>query len=369
MGSNGHATVRVRAALRVGGSTRFSVRTLVARRDLAARGAAIALDARGELTVAWVEQPSDAGRTHGHKTVRAAYRSPDGSWSRVQAIGRSAAFNYASPRLAATGSGAVVLTYNAYTSRTSGVAAAWRTQGRRFGSVQSVPVGRDHLFEPTLAVDPGGTAYLTGTRGCARPDASVAVAVAPPRRRRFTKRITVGATAGKAVRMAIMGPGALALAWLDGRCNTTEDTGGVPKATTVRDGVATPSVALGDSAAIGLIVSPAVAGAEVSFTTWPSTAPGGEPMVSLVSADGRIGAPGAPDGGWVALAADRAGDQLVGRAAPLGTATMPLAARSATQGALDPAPLPGVGFPWTGSALAAPDGRALAALCSVRSRA
>ena len=50
------SALRVRAAIRAANTDRFSVRTLVARRDLAARGTAVALDARGELTEAWIEQ-------------------------------------------------------------------------------------------------------------------------------------------------------------------------------------------------------------------------------------------------------------------------------------------------------------------------
>lgn len=46
--------VSVRAAIRRGGGTRFSVRTLVARGP-AVRDMALALDSRGELTVAWSE--------------------------------------------------------------------------------------------------------------------------------------------------------------------------------------------------------------------------------------------------------------------------------------------------------------------------
>ncbi len=354
--------MRVRAALRAGGGTRFSVRTLVAGRDLAARGAGVALDSRGELTVAWIEQASDAGRTHGHKTVRAAFRSSDGRWSRVQAVGRNSAFNYASPRLATTSVGTVVLTYNASTRGRSGVSAAWRSRGRPFGALQSVPVGRNHLTDPTLAVDPDGTAYLTGTRGCTRSAAGVVDAVAPSRRPRFTRRIAVDARPGKAVRMAVMGPGAVALAWLSGRCNTTEDTGGLPRATTIRSGVAAAPVALGSSAASALTVSPALAGAAVSFTTWPPEEPTGAPVVSAISAGGRIDAPVAPPDGWIALAGDPAGDQVVGRAEPPGRVMTPLAARSTSGDALEPAPVTGLGFPWTNGALAAHDGRALAAL-------
>ena len=40
----------------------------------------------------------------------------------------------------------------------------------------------------------------------------------------------------------------------------------------------------------------------------------------------------------------------------------PLAARSALGGAVDPAPVPEVGYPWTSGTFAASSGRALAAL-------
>jgi hypothetical protein len=111
-----------------------------------------------------------------------------------------------------------------------------------------------------------------------------------------------------------------------------------------------------------LIVSPALSGAAVSFTTWPLGAPTGAPVVSAVTAGGRIDAPVASPDGWIALAGDSAGDQVLGRAEPPGGVKTPLAARSASGDALEPAPVTGLGFPWTNGALAAHDGRALAAL-------
>ena len=202
--SQGHATLRVRAAVRRAGADRFSVRTLVARRDLAARGTAVALDPRGELTVAWIEQASDNGLTHGRKTVRAAYRTPGGRWSRLQAVGRSRAFNFATPRLAARDDGTVALTYNSHTSAAPGVAAAWRSRGRPFGTLQSIPTDGQYLFSPTLAVDPAGRVFLTGTRGCNELRSDVVVIAAPPWRHRFTRRTTVTTAPSKSVRMAVM---------------------------------------------------------------------------------------------------------------------------------------------------------------------
>jgi hypothetical protein len=358
--SKGHATVRVRAAVRRAGAAGFSVRTLVARRGLAARGAAVALDRRGELTVTWVEQRSDNGRTYGHKTVRAAYRTAGGRWSPVQAIGRSSAFNYALPRLAATPSGTVVLTYNSRTRAAPGVGAAWRSRGRAFGPLQSVPTDGQYLIDPTLAADPEGRVFLTGTRGCNQPGGEVAVVSAPPGRRRFSVRTRVTGAPGKTVRMAVMGPHRLALTWLGGKCDTTEDMAGVPFAATVRDGVASAPVALGDAAALMLAAAPAAGGADVSFSVLSATGSG--LMTSRIAADGTVGAPVAAPGGWIALAGDRAGDQLLGHPDHIGAAITPLSAQPATGGAAEPAPLPAIGFPWTGGTVAARDGRALAVL-------
>jgi hypothetical protein len=352
----GRATVRVRAAVRRAGAASFSVRTLVARRDLAARGAAVALDARGELTVAWIEQASDAGRTHGHKTVWAAYRTAAGRWSPKQAVGRSAAFNFATPRLAATPGGTVALSYNGRAPAGRGVVAAWRTRGRAFGRLQSVPTGGQYLAEPTLAFDPAGRAFLTGTQGCFGGTGGVAVFIAPPGRRRFTARASATTASGKGVRMAVMGRDSIALTWLTGTCNTTEDLGGAPYATTVRDGVAASPAALANGPAMSLIASPGPGGAELSFTAM-ATMP--RLMTSRVTADGGVGT--AADADWIALAGDPAGDQLIGRPDPVGGAVTPLAARTAT-GETEPAPLPAVGFPWTAGTVAAHDGRALAVL-------
>ena len=241
----GHATLRVRVAWRAAGAPRMRFLTLVAGRDRAARGTAVALDARGELTVAWVEQASDNGRTHGPKLVRAAYRLRDGHWSPPRTIGRSSSLNYAAPRLAVATGRSVVLTYNARVPGLRGVAAAWRASGRPFGAPRSVPLGREYLLEPTLAADLQGRVFLTGTRGCATSDGAVEVAIAPPGRARFTRRVTLTTTSGHAVRMSVRAPDAVTVGWLSGGCDTTEELGGRPSVTIVRGGVAAPPTALG----------------------------------------------------------------------------------------------------------------------------
>ena len=289
--SGGHATVRVRAAVRAVGATRFSVRTLVARRDLAARGTAVAFDRRGELTVAWIEQASDNSSLHGHKVVRAAYRTPAGRWSGAQSVGRSSAFNYATPLLAATPDGTVVLTYNSRSGSSAGVAvAAWRSRGRAFGAVQSVPTGHQQLLDPTLGIDPDGRVWLTRTTGCTGPGGDVTVAARSTGRRRFTARTVVRRAPGKAVRMAVMEPDAVALAWLGGNVRHVRNGRRAGVRAALRRGSASEPVALGTAAALTVLVAPAPVGADVSFATSP-TAGSAVLMHAQIAADGAVAAP------------------------------------------------------------------------------
>jgi hypothetical protein len=185
---------------------------------------------------------------------------------------------------------------------------------------------------------------------------------APPGRRRFTARTTVTTAPGKAVRMAVMGPGAVALAWVSGTCDTTEDLGGRPFAAAVRNGVAGTPVALGDGVAMNLIAGRASAGADVTFSRLPPDLGQAQLMTSRITADGAVGAPVPVGDSWVALAGDPAGDQLVGQPGPFGSRTTPLAARPASGAPIEPAPLAAVGYPWTNGTVAASHGRALAAL-------
>ena len=125
-----------------------AVRTLRRARDRAMVGLTTVLDARGELTVAWVERASTNGLLHGPITVRAAFRTPAGRWSPVRMVSRASAFAFAEPRLAAATDGTVALVFNAGV-RAAPEWASGRTAGRPFGRVGSVPTGRrGYLQEP-----------------------------------------------------------------------------------------------------------------------------------------------------------------------------------------------------------------------------
>ena len=162
--------LQVRVAYRRGWGGGFT-RTVARRSGFTGRGPSVVLDARGELTVTWI----DEAITQQYQTVRAAFRTPAGRWSSVQAIGRTSAKvqpAYAFPTVAAAPNGSVLLTYNALSEAAPGMAAVWRSPGNHFGPVHALPTGKGGLLQqPTTLFDTDGRAYVAGILDCntARP--------------------------------------------------------------------------------------------------------------------------------------------------------------------------------------------------------
>jgi hypothetical protein len=122
----------------------------------------VALDARGEPTVAWIDAPSPSNGPH---TVRALHRSPTGRWSAAQTVGHSIAFFYAEPELAVAPDREVLLTWNAGSA--VGVEEAWRAAGHAFGAASSVSRSKGAaILDPTPVFDPSGAAHVYGTVEC-----------------------------------------------------------------------------------------------------------------------------------------------------------------------------------------------------------
>jgi hypothetical protein len=336
-------------------------------RDLAVQGITVAIDPRGEATVAWVDEPDDNGLLHGHKTVRAAFRTSEGHWSAVQSIGRSGAFFYASPRLAATSDGTVALTYNAGVFGPSHVMSAWRSRGHRFGSLRPIAASSG-LMDPNLAVDSGGVVYLVGTRNCDRSTSAGVLYTATARGRRFGTARVIAPGPAAHVQLSVLGRGSAVVAWLARSCNTTEDLTGAPMTAALRGATVTPPVRLDFAPATGITLAGAPRGADVSWTAFPINAPGGALLSSHVSAAGVPTVAQSPVDQWIAVAADSRGDQVMRRvSSPATTPLSPLAVRGAT-GAFELAPITGAGWPWTAGTTGAADGAALAAMTSASRR-
>jgi hypothetical protein len=356
------AQVAVRAAVRRAGATAFSTRTLLSARERAVQGVAVTIDRRGEATVAWIDQPVSAGTLHGHRTVRAAFRTARGAWSPVQAVGRSSAFFYAHPRLAAAPDGSVVLTYNAGVKAAPGVAAAWRSRGHRFGSVRAVPTDRGYLMAPSLLVDRRGVAHLAGTAGCDRGGSTGRLYTATSRTRRFGRGRTIAPAPAKDVRLSLTGPGTGLVAWRRANCSTTEDLPGAPAAAVLRADAPGATVALGADPATDLTL----AGRDVSWAAQPLTSPVALLQTTTVGEDGTAAPATSPPGGWVPVAADALGDAVLRQAPVAGAgAVNAVAARAAGSDRLEPAAVQAAGWPWSAGTAGAPDGGALAVLASV----
>ena len=349
--ANADAPVSVRAAIRRGGGTRFSVRTLVARGP-AVRDMALALDPRGELTVAWSEADRRTRR------VRSAFRSVAGRWSAVQTIGTSTMANIAT-RVAAAPDGTVALTFNRGTSGPRRVMGAWRSRGRRFGAARTLPLARA-LRDSVLAFDRAGTAYLAGVRGC-----EGVVLTATSRGRRFGAARTIAPAPVIEFRLAVTGRGSATAAWLSEGCYSTEPFGGAPMTATLRAGRITAPASLGDPLGLTLRLATAPGGAEASWLSWPI----GGPFLraASIARDGAPQPPHAPVDGWIAVAGDGRGDQLVTRpdvAQRYRIVEEEIGARPADGGPVQPAPVTvaSLGFDALHHAAAAPDGAALAVM-------
>jgi hypothetical protein len=350
-----HTTTAVRVAVRRAGAG-FSVRTLARRRDLAVQGLNAAMDARGELTVAWIDAVPRA-----HRTVRSAFRTSTGRWSAVQAVGFSSAFAYAVPRLAVAPDRRVLLSYVAGVRVAPGVGVAWRRPGHRFGAVQGV--GRLRIFDPVPAFDPAGRAYLSGIAQCDDESRSHGVVrLTAPRGRRFGAPITVTPAPATELHLRLTGPGTAVAGWVGAGCSTTELLSGAILAARMQGQTVTNRqvVYQGVGRGLALIGAPA-AGVDATWTAFPASAPGGALLAARTNASGAFSAPLVPTDGWYPVVADDSGDQIVATSKPEAYGQPgSVGARSATASAIEPSPLPGPA--WFSSAASPAGTRALAAV-------
>lgn len=305
----------VRVATRRGAGGTFVTRTLMRRADTAIGGLTVALDPRGEGTIAWVERRSVRGLLSGPISVKAAYRRVGQSWSTPRLIARVSPFRYAFPRLAARPDGRVVLVFNAGIRAAPGVAAVWRGPGARFGEVQALntgPRGRGYLFDLQVQFDAVGKGHLSGVRDCDSGRSSAVLFTSPPTRRRFTASRLLAPAPVRDLSLVLTSAGTGTAAWLATGCSTTEFTAGPVTAASLRAGRIGAPVTVDAAPGFELELSGAPDdGAEASWTSFP-----GGPVESLVrlaraDGDGVFGTPAAPADGLVALEADGAGTQVV----------------------------------------------------------
>ena len=271
-----------------------------------AAGVTVVLDARGELTVAWIEEPSSSNGPH---VVRSVRRTPAGRWTAPQTIGRSVAFYDATPKLAVAPDGRVLLSW--YAGSSAGVRAAWRSPGRPF--VAASTVTRTAITDPTPAFDAGGGAHVYGIVRCDSRAAHGVVLDSRSGSRRFGAPVLVAPAPASELAISYAGRGRALAAWQRSECSTLEPSPGAAAARAMVNGAwRRPYVP--DPRATAAEVTPVAAGAGGGTVGWVNQpyAPA-PPVVLSMTADtsGAFSAPAAPAGRLAAVARDAAGDVVI----------------------------------------------------------
>ncbi len=270
-----------------------------------------AFDARGELTVAWIEQPSSSG---GPITVRALRRSPAGHWSAAQAVGRGGtAFFYAKPELAVAPDSEMLLTWNAGSA--VGVKAAWRSPGHDFGVASVVDSSKAAaILDPTPVFDPGGAAHMYGTVACDGPKSRGVMLSTPAHSRHFLEPVVVAPAPAENLVISFSAPGRALAAWQHAQCSTTETGPGSPYARVMLRGSFAAPVAL-DPRTSAYYVTPVAANAGGGSIAWVGEPflPGALPSLMMATAgvEGNVSTPSTPADGLVPVGRDATGDLVV----------------------------------------------------------
>lgn len=357
----------IRVAYLAAGARTATRHTLMARSQTAVQGLTAVLDRHGRLTVVWVARGSTSGALHGHITLLAARRTGRGRWSAPRAIARITPFAYAQPRLAvAPADDTVALTYNSGTRAAPGVALAWARPNRPFAAPQAVPSGRlGFLQEPSLGFDTRGRLRLAGVADCDDETNSRGVLfTAAGVRRRLRGPLTIAPAPVNHLRLtlAATGPTPGVASWLRTGCSTSEDLGGAPMAATVLDDTVSAPVALDAGSARDLTAVRGADGAtDVGWTGFPAARPAGAIVTARVlPAVPPTAGPATvlPGDGWAPTAADWLGDQALTTALSEEEVGVRSTAAREADGTVLPSPLPAVAWPVTAGA---DDGRALAA--------
>ena len=347
----------------VAGGGRLLERALWHGADALVGGVAVALDARGELTVAWVEAARGRhGETLYPHTIRAAYRSPSGRWSPSRVVGYSGPFLEAHVRLAAAPNREVLMTWVAHTKNAPGVGAAWRKPGHPFGSTSAVSRAKSAMMiDPTPLFDSSGAAHVYGTVGCSRIHTCATMVSTAQRGHRFDAPLLIAPAPAEYPVVSFSGPGRALIAWEAGDYQGLEPFGAPPHARVMSGGSLGPPVTLQpNSGAVPGPLDAVAANGGGGTVSWPEAPPSLPPapnpartMVAVGDARGSFSQPSVSPLGLTPALRDGAGNMLLTPGptnpfaplagqptGPAGTAPSPVAVQPAGGGALQPSPIP-----------------------------
>ena len=352
---------RPRAAVNVafaGPGGRLVERALWHKNGALAGGVAVALDARGELTVAWIDAARGRnGATLYPHTIRAAYRSPSGRWSPAQVVGYGGPFLDAHLRLAVAPNREVLLTWVAHTKSAPGVAAAWRKAGHRFGSASAVSRAKSAMMgDPTPLFDSGGAAHVYGTVGCNRIHTCATMVSTAPRSHHFGAPLLIAPAPAEYPVVSFSAPGRALIAWEAADYQDLEPFGSTPYARVMSGGSLGAPVALQSrSASVPGPPDAVAANGGGGTVSWLESLPYPTPsrtMLAVGDGGGRFSAPSVSPFGLIPALRDGAGDMLLtpawinpyaalggGPTGPAGTAMSPVAMQPAGGGALQLSPI------------------------------
>ena len=260
----------------------------------------VVIDRRRRVTVAWAGTRRGAQR----QTLRAAYSTSGGRWSRVRVVGHAAILENLPPdrfpRLAVAHDGRVLLAWD----QAGGPRVAWRSPGRPFGKPRRLSGAPRSPIGPIPAFDAAGSAYVSGK-------CTSFVFRTRPGRRSFGRPIAVAP--GRALRftLSLSGRGQGIAGWIDGVCTTSEGEGDAPGpvfASLLRDGAFQAPLSLspaGTAAYSATAVADPNGGGIVSWN---------DPQLGTFSAvlrpAGLLEAARLISDGVVPVAADAAGNQV-----------------------------------------------------------
>lgn len=350
---SGVGPVKTRSAVTVafvGAGGRLVERTLWRSSDALVGGVTIALDARGELTVAWIDaERGRGGETLSRHTIRAAYRAPSGRWSPTQVIGNSGPFLSADLRLAAAPNREVLLTWVAHTKNAPGVAAVWRKPGHRFGPESAVSRAKSAMMsDPASLFDSGGAAHVYGTVRCGRVIHTCATMVSTaPRSHRFGSPLLIAPAPAEFPVVSFSAPGRALIAWEAGDFEELEPSFAAPFARVMSGKSLSAPVALEPGSVSATSEVNAVAASQGGTVSWSAMqAPQSSSVRALLAvgdAGGHFAAPSVSPVGLMPVLRDGAGDVLLKLGwigGPAGLPSSPVAMQPASGGAAQPSPMP-----------------------------
>jgi hypothetical protein len=267
-------------------------------------GISVAIDRRGETTVAWITKRRH-DRLSPTGTVRAAYGTLAGHWTEARVVGQGRG----EPRLAVAADREVLLVWIG-----GRITTAWRSPGHPFGTPRTLVsphvqpgLPRSGPLGAIPSFDARGRAYLAG-------ECEAVVHSTAPHSHRFGHKAALDLGAKLGVSFSVTPAGDGLASWVNGRCTTDESAGDTPGpvfASVMRAGRFGPPLPL-TAATTQFTGSNALATSGGGGTvTWSTFDPAKGTFGATIGSGGSVGPAYPITDPLTALVADGGGDQVL----------------------------------------------------------